>query len=113
MPPEKKVIYISGPMTGLPGWNYPAFHRAAAALREAGHQVMSPAENFRNGISWTDGEPYPMRDAFSVSTAFICREATHIALLPGWRRSKGVEIELGLARYLGLDVIELEIAPPC
>lgn len=38
-------VYLSGPMTGLPDFNYPAFHDAAQRLRSIGHRVESPAEN--------------------------------------------------------------------
>ena len=40
-----KRIYLAGPMSGLPDFNYPAFHAAAAVLRAQGHYVENPAEN--------------------------------------------------------------------
>lgn len=39
-----KSIYIAGPMSGIPEWNYPAFLTAAKKLREDGWRVYSPAE---------------------------------------------------------------------
>lgn len=51
----QKRIYISGPMTGLSEYNYPAFHAAAQALREAGYHVTNPAENgLPPADDWTD-----------------------------------------------------------
>ena len=48
-----KRIYISGPMTGLPEFNFPAFHAAAAKLRERGHAAVNPAEiNAETGGDW-------------------------------------------------------------
>ena len=38
-----KRIYISGPMTGMPEHNFPAFHAAADRLRKAGWSVVNPA----------------------------------------------------------------------
>ena len=38
------AVYLSGPMTGLPDFNRPAFHAAAAALRAQGYVVINPAE---------------------------------------------------------------------
>ena len=38
-------IYLAGPMTGLPEFNYPAFHAEAARLRQLGYHVENPAEN--------------------------------------------------------------------
>lgn len=40
-----KRIYIAGPMSGLPDFNYPAFQTAAAVLRAQGHHVENPTEN--------------------------------------------------------------------
>ena len=37
-------VYISGPMSGLPELNFPAFHAAAASLRAKGLDVVNPAE---------------------------------------------------------------------
>ena len=34
-----KRIYIAGPMTGLPDFNYPAFNAAAARMRALGFEV--------------------------------------------------------------------------
>lgn len=38
-------LYLCGPMTGLPAFNYPAFNAAAVALRQVGFLVFSPTEN--------------------------------------------------------------------
>ena len=37
-------LYIAGPMTCLPEYNFPAFHSTAAHLRGMGHEVLNPAE---------------------------------------------------------------------
>lgn len=49
-------VYIAGPMTGLPDFNYPLFHMAAARWRAAGWVVCNPAENFdgHQGLPYAD-----------------------------------------------------------
>ena len=37
------VVYLSGPMTGLPEFNYPAFNALASTLRGSGFVVNNPA----------------------------------------------------------------------
>ncbi len=93
-------IYLSGPMKGYPESNYPAFHAAAKALRDEGHEVYSPAEFPHDGPQ----SEFPLRKAFAEYCRFICLEATLIALLPGWERSLGVSAELALARNCGLPI---------
>ena len=38
------LLFISGPMSGIPNHNRDAFHAAAALLRAHGYYVISPAE---------------------------------------------------------------------
>ena len=80
-------VYISGPMTGIELFNYPAFHTAAKAWRQYGWQVLNPAENF-GGDTTKDYREYMKADLQQVL------EADCIALLPGWERSKGANFEL-------------------
>ncbi len=45
------TVYIAGPMTGLPGWNYSAFNAAAKTLRDIGIKVENPAEHYGGDTS--------------------------------------------------------------
>lgn len=93
----KPRLYLAGPCSGLPDNNYPAFHAEAARLRAIGFNVENPAE----GPAQDSWQAY-MRQA-------ICQMMTcdAIALLPGWKRSRGALIENGLAVSLGIT------ARPC
>lgn len=95
-------IYLSGPMTGLPEYNYPAFAEAATALRSQGHDVYSPHEFMPAGKPTSE----QMRAAFAAYCKFICEEAETIVVLPGWVNSKGAGIEVSLAGYLGIPIIQ-------
>lgn len=94
-------LYISGPMTGYPDFNYPAFEAAAARLREAGFEVVSPHEvNPADGVehAW---EWYLRRDIVALM------ECDGVVVLPGWEKSKGARVETDLAGVLGMNVVEL------
>lgn len=117
-------IYLAGPMSNLPFFNFPAFHTAAAKLRAEGHEVFNPADrdNERHGtdISEGNGEGCPLKAAkehgFSRRVAlaedldWICRHADAIAFLPGWENSSGARAERATAIALGLQEIVLEAA---
>lgn len=91
-----KRIYVAGPMTGLPDFNYPAFHAAAARLRAEGHHVENPAENTAPACgTWLAYMRLALAQVATCDAVFM---------LPGWRESKGARIEHGLALDLGLEV---------
>lgn len=114
-------IYVAGPMRGIPEFNFPAFHAAAAKLRADGHEVFNPAEkdNERHGTDISKGNAagcehvaaaqhgFNLREALGMDLSWICAEAEGIALLPGWQNSKGATAEHATAVALGLIVIEL------
>jgi len=91
-------IYIAGPMTGYPDHNFPAFCEAAKRFREAGWEVVNPAENF-------GGDTSLPREAYMRCNIAAIAQCDAIAMLPGWQNSRGatlerdVAIECGLALY--------------
>jgi len=90
-------IYLSGPMTGLPDLNFPAFAAEAARLRAAGWDVVNPAEIAQ--ASQADWHACMRND---IAELVRCDS---IALLPGWMNSQGAMLELQIAHRLGLKVV--------
>jgi hypothetical protein len=107
-------IYLAGPMTGYPEFNFPVFLTAAAKLRDAGHKVWSPAEHdISNGLDVTglDGSPeslagtgFDLRKALGADLAWITSSAEAVIVLPGWEHSSGAWAEVATALALRLPV---------
>jgi Domain of unknown function (DUF4406) len=91
-------VYISGPMTGIAEFNFPAFHAQAARLRALGFHVENPAEN-PHCDSWQE---YMRLD---IARLVLC---DWLLMLPGWERSKGATIEHRLASDIGLKIVFLD-----
>jgi hypothetical protein len=98
----KPIVYISGPITGKPDLNRPAFAKAAASLTASGYLVVNPFDVCQNPGSWEEA----MRA--DIKALMDC---THIALLPDWNRSRGARIEAELAAHLGMGRIFLTQEP--
>ena len=92
------VFYLSGPMTGLEDFNYPAFNAAAVILRQRGFSVLNPAETDAGSSD------RPRSFYLRIDIANLLR-ATKIVILPGWERSPGATLEVAIARELGLEVL--------
>ena len=95
-----KRVYISGPITGIPGAISAAqFDRAEQELRAAGYKyVINPRAMFEGtGLTW---------DEIMVQCLDLVKASDLIVLLPGWQKSRGVTMELGAAYALGIPVHE-------
>lgn len=90
-----KRIYISGPMSNIPSFNYPVFHAEAARLRALGYHVENPAENPPQK-SW---EAYM---AVCIPQMLTCDT---LAMLPGWSESRGALKERFQASQAGMTII--------
>lgn len=94
-------LYISGPMTGLPEFNYPAFHEAKAKLGAAGYEVISPADlPLRDDWEWID---YMMLNIDSVFAA------EGITSLRDWEKSRGARIEHKIAVCRSIPIRPVEV----
>lgn len=89
-------IYLSGPMTGLPDFNYPAFNAEAARLRSLGYTVENPAEN-PDQSNWGDYMKVALRQMLTCDV---------IAVLPGWAKSRGAWLEVSIAERVGMEFCE-------
>lgn len=98
-------IYVSGPMTGLPEKNYPAFKRVTTTLRATGHEVYCPSE-YKD-----DGREFVLREGFKEYTSWICDHAEGIFMLSGWEASKGARAEHALAVALELRIMYENFKP--
>ncbi|HNB07869.1 MAG TPA: DUF4406 domain-containing protein [Thauera aminoaromatica] len=89
-------VYLSGPMTGIPESNYPAFHATAAKLRAAGYEVVNPAEvNPDSSLSW--------QQCLREDIKHLC-DCEALALMPGWQNSQGAHLEMHIAHRLGIKI---------
>ena len=112
-------VYCSGPMTGHPDHNIPAFDAAAKRLRKQGHFVINPAElsgmfGRVSEIAGSFAAYYENDKAFGGSLAACIMDADLAAvrscdtiyMLKGWEDSRGAKKEIAEAIAHGLTVMQ-------
>ena len=94
-----RTLYVAGPMTGLPEFNYPAFEDARARLEAAGYEVLCPTDNEEGDTPGAHPWQWYMRRAIAQVI-----EADAIAVLPDAACAKGALLEIQIARALDMPV---------
>lgn len=97
------ALYVAGPMTGLPEFNYPEFLRVATELRWRGFRVLCPAEIDDMYLTHTLGRRPDWQWYMRKALTMVC-EADGVATLAGWDGSRGARLEVHVARALDLEV---------
>lgn len=106
------TLYVAGPMTGKPQFNYPTFDEVAEYLRMEGYDVRSPAEmddphireaalrspdgdfrQFDEDLRRRGHEPETWGDFLSRDVKLIADEVDGVVLLEGWEQSRGARLE--------------------
>jgi nucleoside 2-deoxyribosyltransferase len=100
-----KKIYISGPMTGLPELNFPAFIQAAARLRAMGFEVVNPAEKQEELVVFSESSEEEIWQYFLKKDLKAMLDCDEIYMLEGWENSKGAHLEMHVAHRVGIKVL--------
>lgn len=111
------TVYVAGPMTGIPSFNFPAFDAAAAELRQMGYTVVSPAEmddeeTRATAMASPDGSPGSGSSKGETWGDFLARDVKLVAdqvdgivVLPGWHKSRGARLETFVAFLCGKPIV--------
>lgn len=94
----RRMVYLSGPMTGCDSLNFPAFHAEAKRLRGLGYEVVNPAE-----LNPIPGTPWHACLRADLKALLDCDA---IVMLPGWEGSAGAHLEMHVAHRVGLEILQ-------
>jgi len=100
-------------MTGYPEFNFPTFHAATSRLRAMGYEVVNPAELDAelDGFNPTCDRPHSLAHYMRRDLPAVL-SCDAVAVLPGWRESKGACLEVHVARECGLLVVDATTTAP-
>lgn len=112
-------IYIAGPMSGYPEFNFPAFFVAALRLKEQGWIVFNPAEKDleatldETAVKTGDAQEaiakgFDFREAFTWDVNRVI-ESNAIFMLKGWEASPGARAEHAVATAMQKHYPEYQI----
>lgn len=107
-------LYLAGPMSSYPDFNFPAFRAATARLRGSGYDVRSPhewdeAEHGGRAPSEREAKPWSYYLRRDLALLIECEA---VAVLPGWRESKGASLEVHVAQSLGMPIYDASTMEP-
>lgn len=104
-------IYLCVPYTGMEELSFKMANEVAGKLMNDGHIVFSPI-SMSHPIAKQCGLPADWDYWKENDECFItwCDEL-HVACIPGWKESKGVQAEIQMAIEQGKRVVGLDVSP--
>lgn len=97
-----KKVYISGPISGIPGGNREAFLAAELVLQASGYDVVNPQKLVPRMLGEENEEDWAGCMRLAIRLLLDCDQ---IYLLDGWFRSRGAQVEHGVAVALGMHIV--------
>jgi hypothetical protein len=105
-PTEHQVVYVAGPMTGIPDQNIPLFREVRARLIGHGYTVLTPPMININFMGIQHPEiPNPAAPGLRADMLALVM-CDSICLLPGWEKSIGASLEVAVAITLGFKFVD-------
>lgn len=95
---QRKIVYIAGPMSGLPEYNRPAFNTEALHQQQKGHVVLNPA-NLPDGLT---------QQQYMGICIEMVKIADEVIMLPNWVNSQGSTAEFHYAMKCGKVIRQAE-----
>ena len=103
----KRKIYLSGPMSGVERADYVRrFREAERILRRHGYACINPCRVWAcrwpwiyRAMEWVLGKRLAYAVVLCYDLLLLMTRADGIAMLPGWRASRGAQIENYVARH--------------
>lgn len=93
------IVYLSGPMTGLPNNNKEAFNKYAVYYRSQGFNIKNPAE-------FPENNTQSYNDWLKRDIEILMTECNAIMMMPGWEASNGAKVEKHVAESLGYQILD-------
>lgn len=112
------TAYVAGPMSGIPGFNFPLFDEVAAYLRDCDYTVFNPHENdllhypdIDLAVATATGDVagltaeigFDLQKSMEWDLARVL-DSNMIVMLPGWESSTGATAERFVAEMTGKDI---------
>lgn len=103
-----RCVYLSGPMTGIPDLNAPAFQSAAIVCR-----LLGADEVFNPTTAWSHASKphqwYMRHDLHRLTQSEgDVPHFDYIAMLDGWEGSDGATLERSVAEASGIAVVTMQ-----
>lgn len=102
------IVYICGPITGLPELNKPAFEHAQTQLLRMGHHPLNPHNICHDIVRMHKGTDEELWQKCMKRDITEMLKADAVVALDNWEQSKGAELEVQISNNLGIPVYTLD-----